>query len=128
MENAKIALVCDYVGSTTDRFILWPLRRSVCPFEVVKITGNLEPYAIWISPIPVGRDQFLYEITLKATVFSAAQVQSFVNSITAPLALDRTNKVRQILGNYSVVITTTNEDDEEWPNLESVLRLVASLL
>jgi hypothetical protein len=108
------------------RYTFDPLRESVCPFDVVDIMKT-DDYPIWISPIELGLDSFMYEITLDGTVFSPDKIQAFLASIVAPLALDTMNKVRLIAGHYSIVITTTKEDMERWPNLEAVLKLVASL-
>ena len=90
-------------------------------------TGELSRYPIWISPIAIGEDRGMYEITLKGSEFSPAQIQAFLESIKEPLALDPRNRVRQILGSYSIVITTS-ETDGIWPGLKSVLKLVATLL
>jgi hypothetical protein len=127
VENtARIALISDYVDPTEQRYFFDPLRQSVCPFDVVDIM-RAEGYPIWISPIETGPNSFMYEITLDGVSFTKEKMQAFLASITAPLALDAGNRVRLILGHYSIVITTTRKDLERWPNLEAVLRLVTPL-
>lgn len=129
MDSAKVALIHEgYIDSIVDVFILNPLRKAICPFDVVKITGDLDAYPIWISPVELGMGEYMYEITLNGEVFSVSQIQALMKSITPPLALDRMNKVRQFAGKYSIIVLTSRSNYEEWPNLEAVLRLVATLL
>lgn len=126
MGNAKIALISDYVAPIEQHYFFDPLRRSVCPFDVVDIM-KAGGYPIWISPIEMGPDSFMYEITLDGAAFNTEKIQTFLAAISTPLALDMGNKIRLILGHYSIVITTTREDSERWPNLEAVLKLVSLL-
>lgn len=125
--DKKIAFIIDYVDYMTEQIVLDPLRKSVCPFDVVSITGDLSSYPIWISPIPLDENRCMYEITLIGSAFDQAQIQVFLDSIKEPLAFDPRNKISQILGNYSIVITTSDTDGK-WPGLGAVLKWVATLL
>lgn len=128
MGDIKIALICDYVDSMTDHFVLDPLRRSVHPFDVLKISDDLKTYPIWISPIDVGLGEFLYEIILNARVFNGDQIKFFLTLVKDPLSLDPAHyPIRPMAGNYSIIVVTANEKQEQWPNLEAVLKLVSTL-
>lgn len=125
--NTKVALIIEYGDSMTEQIVLNPLKQSICHFDVVKITGELSNYPIWISPIELGDNQYMYEITLMASQFDSGQIQKFLESIKEPLALDPRNRVRLIAGSYSIVITTSKSEGK-WPGLEQVLRLICPLL